>query len=104
MDERETGLKARLVDVGVELVAEEGAQALTLREIARRAEVSHGAPRRYFPTHLDLLSAIARRGFADLGARVTEAVGDDAASPAHSSRPSGGSTWTSRCPDAACTS
>ncbi|WP_329527908.1 TetR/AcrR family transcriptional regulator [Streptomyces sp. NBC_01462] len=81
MDERETGLKARLVDVGVELVAEEGAQALTLREIARRAEVSHGAPRRYFPTHLDLLSAIARRGFADLGARVTEAVGDDAASP-----------------------
>ncbi|MEV5786572.1 TetR/AcrR family transcriptional regulator [Streptomyces sp. NPDC048448] len=81
MDERETGLKARLVDVGVELVAEEGAQALTLREIARRAGVSHGAPRRYFPTHLDLLSAIARRGFADLGARVTEAVGDGAASP-----------------------
>ncbi|WP_393075723.1 TetR/AcrR family transcriptional regulator [Streptomyces sp. LN704] len=81
MDERETGLKARLVDVGVDLVAEEGAQALTLREIARRAGVSHGAPRRYFPTHLELLSAIARRGFADLAARVTEAVGDGAASP-----------------------
>lgn len=81
MNERETGLKARLVDAGVALVAEEGAQALTLREIARRAGVSHGAPRRYFPTHLELLSAIARRGFADLGARVTEAVGDGGASP-----------------------
>ncbi|MGW3632995.1 TetR/AcrR family transcriptional regulator [Streptomyces sp. NPDC005122] len=81
MNERETGLKARLVDVGVGLVAEEGAQALTLREIARRAGVSHGAPRRYFPTHLELLSAIAQRGFADLGAQVTVAVGDGGASP-----------------------
>ncbi|MFJ5272537.1 TetR/AcrR family transcriptional regulator [Streptomyces sp. NPDC088358] len=81
MNERETGLKARLVDVGVDLVAEEGAQALTLREIARRAGVSHGAPRRHFPTHLELLSAIAQRGFADLGSMVTEAVGDGGASP-----------------------
>ncbi|WP_458246527.1 TetR/AcrR family transcriptional regulator [Streptomyces sp. MAI_2237] len=77
----ETGLRARLVDVGVELVAREGAQALTLREIARRAGVSHGAPRRYFPTHVELLSAIARRGFADLAERATAAVGDGTDSP-----------------------
>ncbi|MFF0299841.1 TetR/AcrR family transcriptional regulator [Streptomyces sp. NPDC004562] len=70
------GLRERLVDVGVDLVAREGAQALTLREIARRAGVSHGAPRRWFPTHLDLLSAIARRGFEELARRVA-AVGDD---------------------------
>ncbi|MEV6174482.1 TetR/AcrR family transcriptional regulator [Streptomyces sp. NPDC051954] len=70
MDDSATGLRARLIDVGVELVATEGAQALTLREIARRAGVSHGAPRRYFPTHLELLSAIARVGFADLGERT----------------------------------
>jgi len=74
VDEAETGLRARLVDVGVELVAQEGAQALTLREIARRAGVSHGAPRRYFPTHLELLSAIARRGFAELGKRASAVV------------------------------
>ncbi|MFJ9723649.1 TetR/AcrR family transcriptional regulator [Streptomyces sp. NPDC101209] len=77
----EPGLRARLVDVGVELVAREGAQALTLREIARRAGVSHGAPRRYFPTHVELLSAIARRGFADLAERATAAVGEGTASP-----------------------
>ncbi|MEV4334636.1 TetR/AcrR family transcriptional regulator [Streptomyces sp. NPDC049597] len=74
MSERDTGLRARLVDVGVDLVKKEGMQALSLREIARRAGVSHGAPRRYFPTHLTLLSAIARRGFEDVAARATEAV------------------------------
>ncbi|MET7572329.1 TetR/AcrR family transcriptional regulator [Streptomyces sp. NPDC005492] len=75
------GLRDRLVDVGVELVAGEGAQALTLREIARRAGVSHGAPRRYFPTHLELLSAIARRGFAELGERAAGVIRDGTASP-----------------------
>ncbi|WSQ13412.1 TetR/AcrR family transcriptional regulator [Streptomyces sp. NBC_01231] len=80
-DESEPGLRARLVDVGVELVAREGAQALTLREIARRAGVSHGAPRRHFPTHLELLSAIARRGFDALAARATEATGAGTAAP-----------------------
>ena len=80
-DSEVAGLRDRLVDVGVELVASEGAQALTLRKIARRAGVSHGAPRRYFPTHLELLSAIARRGFTDLGERATGALGKAEANP-----------------------
>ncbi|CAL9610404.1 TetR/AcrR family transcriptional regulator [Streptomyces sp. enrichment culture] len=77
----DTGLRARLVQVGVELVAREGVQALTLREIARRAGVSHGAPRRYFPTHLELLSAIARRGFADLAERAAGVPADQGTDP-----------------------
>ncbi|GHF44305.1 TetR/AcrR family transcriptional regulator [Streptomyces griseosporeus] len=81
MRDEESGLRARLVDVGVELVAREGVQALTLREIARRAGVSHGAPRRHFPTHLELLSAIARRGFAELGERVAAVPGGGDADP-----------------------
>src|SRR5690242_10392078 len=80
MSEADTGLRARLIEVGVDLVSTEGAQVLTLREIARRAGVSHGAPRRYFPTHVELLSAIARRGFAELAER-TAAVGDGTPSP-----------------------
>ncbi|GAA2376987.1 TetR/AcrR family transcriptional regulator [Dactylosporangium salmoneum] len=59
-------MRDRLVRAGVELVAEGG--TVSLREIARRAGVSHGAPRRYFPTHVELLSAIAGEGFASLGA------------------------------------
>ncbi|MGW3204395.1 TetR/AcrR family transcriptional regulator [Streptomyces sp. NPDC001135] len=81
MTESDIGLRKRLVDVGVELLAAEGLQALTLREIARRAGVSHGAPRRYFPTHLELLSAIARRGFDDLAGRVRGALGHGPAGP-----------------------
>jgi AcrR family transcriptional regulator len=80
-DKREPDLRVRLVDVGVELLEREGVGALTLREIARRAGVSHGAPRRYFPTHLELLSAIARRGFTELAGRVTTALGDGTAPP-----------------------
>ncbi|WP_439681107.1 TetR/AcrR family transcriptional regulator [Embleya sp. MST-111070] len=72
----ERALRQRLVDVGVELVLTEGADAVGLREIARRAGVSHGAPRRYFPTHRDLLSAVARRGFEELGARCAAAVAE----------------------------
>ncbi|MDX3537649.1 TetR/AcrR family transcriptional regulator [Streptomyces sp. MB09-01] len=68
--DQERPLRERLIDVGAELVTSEGTGALGLREIARRAGVSHGAPRRYFPTHHSLLSAIARRGFADLGRRI----------------------------------
>ncbi|MEV6600826.1 TetR/AcrR family transcriptional regulator [Actinoplanes sp. NPDC051346] len=63
-------LRARLVTAGVELVAERGSGALSLREIARRAGVSHGAPRRWFPTHRDLLAAIARVGYERLSARL----------------------------------
>lgn len=81
MSESDTSLRTRLVDVGVALVAAEGAQALTLREIARRAGVSHGAPRRYFPTHLELLSAIARRGFDALADAAGAVLGDRTAQP-----------------------
>ena len=81
MSEQEAGLRDRLVDAGVELVTSGGTAAVTLREIARRAGVSHGAPRRYFPTHLELLSAVARRGFADLAAELSAAASDDAEGP-----------------------
>ncbi|MER7788504.1 TetR/AcrR family transcriptional regulator [Streptomyces sp. NPDC097640] len=81
MSEHDTGLRSRLIEVGVDLVTREGMASLSLREIARRAGVSHGAPRRYFPTHLALLSAIARQGFGALAAQVAEAVGDGKAAP-----------------------
>ncbi|WP_194815845.1 TetR/AcrR family transcriptional regulator [Nocardia sp. XZ_19_385] len=65
MPETET-LRERLIGVGVDLLEEVGAGQLGLRTITRAAGVSHGAPRRHFPTHQALLGAIAARGFADL--------------------------------------
>jgi AcrR family transcriptional regulator len=74
-------VERRLVAAGVALLAEAGTDALTLREIARRAGVSHGAPRRYFPTHLSLLAAIAREGYRELGKVVEETIGHAEADP-----------------------
>ena len=70
------GLRERLVAAGVELIADRGAAAVSLREIARAAGVSHGAPRRYFPTHRDLLAGIAAEGFAQLESRVKAALAE----------------------------
>ncbi|ONI67455.1 TetR family transcriptional regulator [Kribbella sp. ALI-6-A] len=67
----EIPLRERLVVAGVELLEQDGAAALSLRAITRRVGVSHGAPRRYFPTHNSLLAAIAATGLADLAARLT---------------------------------
>ncbi|WP_157756860.1 TetR/AcrR family transcriptional regulator [Plantactinospora sp. KBS50] len=77
----EEDLRSRLVRAGVELLAREGVAGLTLREIARRAGVSHGAPRRHFPTHRDLLAAIAREGYRALAAEVGAAVAADHPDP-----------------------
>ena len=63
-----------LVRAGVELLEESGSADVGLREIARRAGVSHGAPRRWFPTHRSLLSAVAAVGLGDLAEAVTSAT------------------------------
>src|SRR3954464_10311922 len=63
-------LRERLIEAGVGLVRDEGTDALSLREIARRAGVSHGAPRRYFPTHRELLAAVAPGGYDRLADRI----------------------------------
>lgn len=57
-------LPTRLVESGVALLDRVPASELTLRAIAREAGVSHGAPRRYFSTRAELLSAVAAHGFA----------------------------------------
>jgi AcrR family transcriptional regulator len=63
-------LDERLVQSALELLAEEGIEALTLRRVARRAGVSHGAPARHFRGHADLLAEVAARGFALLSEAI----------------------------------
>src|SRR4051812_14514546 len=56
---REACLKA-----GSRLLRQHGAEALSLREIARAAGVSPRAPYRHFESRTALLAAIAEQGFA----------------------------------------
>lgn len=50
------------------LIGEVGPRAFTLREVARRARVSHNAPYRHFTSKDDLLVAVASEGFERLTA------------------------------------
>jgi AcrR family transcriptional regulator len=53
---------------------ESGEDGLSLRQLAREAGVSHGAPRRHFPERQHLLDALAEQGFDELTATVVEQV------------------------------
>jgi AcrR family transcriptional regulator len=64
--------RARLLDAARDVVATDGLEGLTLRAIARRAGVSHGAPLRHFPTLAALLAAVAADGFARLVAMIDD--------------------------------
>ena len=56
-------LKQSLLDAAVGLIGEVGPQVFTLREVARRAGVSHNAPYRHFRDKDDLLAAGGGAGF-----------------------------------------
>ena len=71
-------LRVRLIDSGRELLDQGGIDAVGLRAVARHAGVSHGAPRRYFPTHKALLAAIAASGFAELSEQLRSTIMSEA--------------------------
>lgn len=63
-------LREALVTAGRTLLEEQGLRGFTLRECARRAEVSHAAPAHHFASLDDLLAEIAMRGFVELAAMM----------------------------------
>lgn len=68
-------LEEALITAALRLIDEEGAKALSLREVARRAGVSHAAPYRHFENKEALLGAVAEQGFAKLlGSMQAEAA------------------------------
>jgi AcrR family transcriptional regulator len=67
-------LKQSLLDAAVALIGEAGPQAFTLREVARRAGVSHNAPYRHFRDKDDLLAEVAAQGFDQLTESMKNAM------------------------------
>jgi AcrR family transcriptional regulator len=63
-------LRKTLLDAAVTLIGEVGPRAFTLREVARRAGVSHNAPYRHFASRDELLVAVAAEGFDRLTATM----------------------------------
>jgi AcrR family transcriptional regulator len=56
-------LRRALIDTALSMVTEEGAWNFTLREVARRAGVSHAAPYNHFADKSALLAEVAALGF-----------------------------------------
>lgn len=59
-------LRGALLRAASEVLAEQGEAAISLREVARRAGVSHNAPYRHFSDREALLAALAELGFDEL--------------------------------------
>lgn len=73
-------LRETLIEAGIAILEEEGIHALSLRKVAKRAQVSHAAPYRHFEDKIALLCAIAEEGFKQLIADIEEitiATADD---------------------------
>jgi AcrR family transcriptional regulator len=67
-------LRAALVVAAEAILREEGIEAFTLRECARRAGVSHAAPAHHFGDARGLLSACAASGFERLADAIEKSV------------------------------
>jgi AcrR family transcriptional regulator len=67
-------LRHALLTATVEILAEVGAEAFTLREAARRAGVNHRAIYRHFEDKRALLAAVAEEGYLALAAETRAAL------------------------------
>src|SRR6266487_4520245 len=67
-------LRAALLRAAVETITEAGPAAMSLREVARRAGVTHAAAAYHFGDKAGLFAAIAAEGYRELGEALREAA------------------------------
>jgi AcrR family transcriptional regulator len=70
-------LRRALLDTALEVIAEQGPVAVSLREVARRAGVSHAAPTHHFRDKTGLLTALAAEGWRLLADALAAVPGRD---------------------------
>ncbi len=67
-------LQRAVVTAALEILAETQSTEFSLRELARRAGVSHNAPYKHFADKRELLGAVSAEGFELLAMRMSEAA------------------------------
>ncbi|MEU0648496.1 TetR/AcrR family transcriptional regulator [Streptomyces umbrinus] len=67
-------MRRAIVTAALDVISAEGPSALSLRDLARRAGVSHAAPAHHFKDRTGLLTAIAAEGYGLLAATLAEAA------------------------------
>ncbi len=66
-------LRQRILDTSRALLDEQGLAALSLREVARRAGVTHQAPYHHFADRESILAELVAQGFDELARRLAKA-------------------------------
>ncbi|MDQ1069990.1 TetR/AcrR family transcriptional regulator [Streptomyces canus] len=66
-------LRRAILTAALDVITADGPTGLSLRDLARRAGVSHAAPAHHFRDRTGLLTAIAAEGFALLAAALNDA-------------------------------
>lgn len=74
-------LRRAIIETALETLTEQKGWQFTLREIARRADVSHSAPYRHFPDKAALLRELALIGFDRLREELESALDPALAAP-----------------------
>ncbi|MEU4341576.1 TetR/AcrR family transcriptional regulator [Nocardia sp. NPDC023852] len=69
-------LRATILAAAAEQIASAGVDAVSLRNLARHAGVSHAAPTHHFGDRAGLLTALATEGFELLTDQLEQAAGD----------------------------
>ncbi|OKJ99735.1 TetR family transcriptional regulator [Streptomyces sp. CB03234] len=67
-------LRRAVLTAALDVIRTDGPAALSLRDLARRAGVSHAAPAHHFKDRAGLLTAIAAEGFGLLAASLGDAT------------------------------
>jgi AcrR family transcriptional regulator len=74
-------LKEACIQAARDVIAEQGVEGLSMRDVSRRLDISHQAPYRHFPSRDHLLAEIMRRCFEDFAQYLdqnAQAHSDDA--------------------------
>ena|SRR5689334_20999759 len=69
-----------VLDAAMEIIAERGIQALSIREIAQRIEYSPSGLYEYYASKDEILDALVAQGFAQLTARIERSLRGNTAS------------------------
>jgi AcrR family transcriptional regulator len=70
-------LRQSLLDNSLQLLRDEGVEALSLRKLAELSGVSRAAPYHHFKDKQALLAAVAEQGFAELAVLLQQLVGNE---------------------------
>ncbi len=81
-------LRNALLDAAQAIVADEGIAGVTMSKVAKRSDVSSGAPYRHFKDRLDLLRALSNRA-QEVCAKRLMAAGEGAPDPLEAFRRNG---------------